>query len=138
MAIREHLESGESSRFVDQVLAGLGRLCAQEGRAETPAPPDLSDQPVTREGDTVTVGGGPASHEVDITVPDEEWRQIQKAVPEAEQPIRDPLAPAYKPGDTVYLDNTAYEITGVGLLDVQLRDPTLPIPLLRAESKETF
>ena len=38
----------------------------------------------------------------------------------------------------VYLNNTAFEITGIGLLDVELRDPALPIPLFRTESKENF
>ena len=98
--------------------------------------PDLSSQPITREGDTITIGDGDAAHEVDITVSDEEWQAIQQAVPE--RPVRDPLAPAYQVGDTVYLDKTAYEITDINLFDIQLRDPELPIPLLRAESKERF
>ena len=42
----------------------------------------------------------------------------------------------FKAGDTVYLDDTAFEITEVGLFDVQLRDPTLSYPIFRAESKE--
>ena len=64
------------------------------------------------------------------------------AVPEffgvADLPPHDPLAPPYKVGDTVYLDKTAFEITNIGVSEVQLRDPALPIPLLRAESKENF
>ena len=51
---------------------------------------------------------------------------------------RDPLAPAYKVGDTVYLDNTAFTITEVGLHDVQLQDPTQTYPIFRSESKENF
>ena len=42
----------------------------------------------------------------------------------------------FKVGDTVYLDDTAFEITEVGLFDIQLRDPTLSYPIFRAESKE--
>ncbi len=53
-------------------------------------------------------------------------------------PKRDPLAPPYAVGDTVYLDNTAFEITEVGSMDVQLRDPTLIFPIFRAESRERF
>ena len=44
--------------------------------------PDLTGQPITREGDTLTIGNGPATHEVDITVSDEEWEQIKAAIPE--------------------------------------------------------
>ncbi len=44
----------------------------------------------------------------------------------------------YKVGDTVYLEDTLYEITNIGLFDVQLRDPSLAYPVFRAESKEHF
>lgn len=43
--------------------------------------PNLTGQPITREGDTLTIGNGPATHEVDITVSDEEWEQIKAAIP---------------------------------------------------------
>ena len=42
----------------------------------------------------------------------------------------------YEVGDRVYLDDTAFEITNIGLFDVQLRDPTLAYPIFRSESKE--
>ena len=101
--------------------------------------PDLSGQPITREGDTLTIGSGDATHEVDITVSDGEWQEIQNAVPDnSARPARDPLAPAYQPGDTVYLDKTAYEIYGIGLLDVDLQDPTQAYPILRSEPIERF
>ncbi len=101
--------------------------------------PDLSGQPVTREGDTLTIGSGDAAHEVDITVSDGEWQEIQNAVPDSfAQPARDPLAPAYQPGDTVCLDKTAYEIYGIGLLDVDLQDPAQAYPILRSEPIERF
>ncbi len=44
----------------------------------------------------------------------------------------------YQVGDTVYLEDTAYQITDIGLFDIQLRDPTLSYPVFRAESKEHF
>ena len=51
---------------------------------------------------------------------------------------RDLLTPPYAVGDTVYLDNTPFEITEVGAFNVQLRDPTLRYPVFRAESRENF
>ena len=55
--------------------------------------------------------------------------------PQAEP--RDPAASVpFKVGDTVYLDDTAFEITNIGLFDVELRDPALAYPVFRAESKE--
>ena len=44
----------------------------------------------------------------------------------------------YAVGDTVYLDNSPFEITEVGALNVQLRDPALRYPVFRAESRENF
>ena len=46
------------------------------------------------------------------------------------------LPPPYHVGDTVYLDDTAFEVTEIGTFDVQLRDPTLLYPIFRSESKE--
>ena len=103
--------------------------------SQTEQAPDLSGQAITREGDTITIGDGTATHQTDITVTDEEWEQIKEALPDA-APAHDPLAPAYQVGDTVYLENTAFEITEIGLYDVQLRDPSLSYPILRTEGKE--
>jgi len=44
----------------------------------------------------------------------------------------------YNVGDTVYLDDTAFEITEIGEHDVQLRDPTLAYPIFRSENKALF
>jgi len=102
-------------------------------------PPDLSSQPVIREGDTITIGAGDTTHEVEITVSDEQWQEIQAAIPDtAAPPARDPLAPAYDVGDKVCLDGTEYVIEDISLFDVQLRDPTQAYPVLRSEPKDRF
>ena len=129
----DYLRQNEKYRDIVPILQQ-----ATEREQAAALPPDLSDRPITREGDTITIGSGDASHEVDITVSDEDWQTIQEVVGATGQPPHDPLAPPYKPGDMVYLNNTAFEITGIGLLDVELRDPALPIPLFRTESKENF
>ena len=51
---------------------------------------------------------------------------------------RDPLAPAYQLGDTVYLENTEYRIAEIGDSSVQLQDPTLLYPIFRSENKAQF
>ncbi len=51
---------------------------------------------------------------------------------------RDPQTQAYKVGDTVYLDDTAFVIEDIGLFDVHLKDPALAYPISRAENKRTF
>ena len=69
---------------------------------------------------------------------DDYLKELQKAEIDIEKPAVTTGKADYpfKAGDTVYLDDTAFEITEVGLFDVQLRDPTLSYPIFRAESKE--
>ena len=100
---------------------------------EQVTPPDLSGQPITRIGDIITIGNGDASHEVDITLSDEQWAALQRAIPDNAA-----ISLPYKVGDTVYLDNKPFEITGIGISDVQFRDPALTYPIFRAESRENF
>ena len=135
-------EALERDPFLQQVAADVERIAQEEAEASTPEErpqaPDLSERPVTREGDTLTIGGGPATHEIGVTVSEEEWAQLQDTIPDSAAPVRDPLAPPYQAGDTVYLDDTAFVIERVGGLDVQLRDPSLRYPVFRAESRERF
>ena len=99
-------------------------------------PPDLSGQPVTREGDTITIGNGEPTHEIDITVSDEEYEDIQQAIPE--EKVYDPTAPVYHEGDTVYLENQEYQITELRADTVQLLPSGMAYPIFRAESRERF
>ena len=99
-------------------------------------PPDLSGQPVTREGDTITIGNGEPTHEIDITVSDEEYEAIQQAIPE--EKVYDPTAPVYHEGDTVYLENQEYQITELRADTVQFLPSGMAYPIFRAESRERF
>ena len=99
-------------------------------------PPDLSGQPVTRKGDTITIGNGEPTHEIDITVSDEEYEAIQQAIPE--EKVYDPTAPVYHEGDTVYLENQEYQITELRADTVQLLPSGMAYPIFRAESRERF
>lgn len=90
-----------------------------------------------------------------LSVIPKQHTEPQPAIPEANQedtpadepetemeenaPIMSEPEPVdYKVGDTVYLEDTPYEITDIGLFDVQLRDPSLAYPVFRAENKERF
>ena len=101
-----------------------------------PPAPDLSSQPITREGDTITIGNGEPTHEIDITVSDEEYEAIQQAIPE--EKVYDPSAPVYHVGDTVYLDSREYQITELREDTVQLLPAGMTYPIFRAESRERF
>ena len=101
-----------------------------------PPAPDLSSQPITREGDTITIGNGEPTHEIDITVSDEEYEAIQQAIPE--EKVYDPAASIYHEGDTVYLNNQEYQITELREDTVQLLPAGMAYPIFRAESRERF
>ena len=100
---------------------------------------DLSGQPITREGDTLTIGSGEPTHEMDIAVSDEEYEAIRQAIPETEAPTAyDPATPPYHVGDTVYLDNQEYQITELREDTVQLLPSDMAYPIYRVESRERF
>ena len=100
------------------------------------APPDLSGRPVARKGDTITIGSGEPTHEMDIAVSDEEYEAIQQAI--SEEKVYDPAAPVYHEGDTVYLENQEYQITELREETVQLLPSGMAYPIFRAENRERF
>ena len=65
-----------------------------------------------------------------------EAEEANEGMKQEQKPQSESIELPYKVGDTVYLDDTAFEITEIGLFDVQMRDPTLQYPVFRSESKE--
>ena len=102
------------------------------------AVPALSRWPVTREGDTITIGNGDSAHEMEITVSDEEYENIWKAIPENEEKVYYPTAPVYHEGSIVYLENQEYQITELRADTVQLLPSGAAYPIYRTESQERF
>ena len=88
--VQVHQDKYETlSDLIDQELSVLDFdsliRTGMDAMPEEPVVPDLTVQPVTREGDTLRIGNGPAAHEVDITVSDEEWEQIKEAIPDQKE-----------------------------------------------------
>ena len=131
-------EKLDSDPFIQQVMRDAETIAAEEQAEARPEPsvPDLSGQPITREGDTITVRNGEPTHEIDITVTDEEYEAIRQAIPEENG--YDPAAPVYHVGDTVYLENQEYHITELREDTVQLLPTGMSYPIYRAESRERF
>ena len=128
-------EKLDGDPFVQRVMADAQRIAAEE-TSEQPTPPDLSGQPITRAGDTITIGNGDTVHEIDITVSDEEYEAIRQTIPD--EKADDPSAPIYHVGDTVYLENQEYRITELREDTVQLLPTGMSYPIYRAESRERF
>ena len=134
-------EKLDNDPFIQRVMQDVEAVSAEEQAEAEPEPPvlDLSDHPVTREGDTLTIGSGEPAHEMDITVSDEEYETIRQAIPETEAPTAyDPATPPYHVGDTVYLDSQEYQITELREDSVQLLPSGMSYPIYRAESRERF
>ena len=131
-------EKLDNDPFIRQVMQDAEAIAAEERTGPGPEPPapDLSSQPITREGDTITIGNGEPTHEIDITVSDEEYEAIQQTIPE--EKVYDPAAPVYHEGDTVYLENQEYQITELREDTVQLLPSGMAYPIFRAESRERF
>ena len=131
-------EKLDNDPFIRQVMQDAEAIAAEERTEPGPEPsvPDLSGQLVTRKGDTITIGNGEPTHEIDITVSDEEYEAIQQAIPEEKG--YDPAAPVYHEGDTVYLENQEYKITELREDTVQLLPSGMSYPIYRAEGKERF
>ena len=131
-------EKLDNDPFIRQVMQDVEAIAVEEHAEPGPEPPapDLSGQPITREGDTITIGNGEPTHEIDITVSDEEYEAIQQAIPE--EKVYDPSAPVYHVGDTVYLENQEYQITELREDTVQLLPAGMAYPIFRAESRERF
>ena len=132
-------EKLDNDPFIQQVMQDVEAVSAEEQAETEPPAPDLSGRPVTREGDTFTIGSGEPTHEMDIAVSDEEYEAIRQAIPETEAPTAyDPATPSYHVGDTVYLDNQKYQITELREDTVQLIPSDMAFPIYRAESRERF
>ena len=132
-------EKLDNDPFIQQVMQDVEAVSAKEQAETEPPAPDLSGQPVTRKGDTLTIGSGEPTHEMDITVSDEEYEAIRQAIPETEPPTAyDFTTPPYHVGDTVYLENQEYQITELREDSVQLLPSGMAYPIYRAESRERF
>ena len=132
-------EKLDNDPFIQQVMQDVEAVSAEEQAETEPPVPDLSGQPVTREGDTLTIGSGEPTHEMDIAVSDGEYEAIRQAIPGTEAPTAsDPATSPYHVGDTVYLDNQEYQITELREDTVQLLPSDMAYPIYRVESRERF
>ena len=58
--------------------------------------------------------------------------------PDAASPARDPMAPAYQEGDTVYIRDIAFVISKVEKSRVLLHDPSHNLPIYESMGKDAF
>lgn len=72
----------------------------------------------------------------DVSISDEEYDAVRRPTPQ--RTSYDPAAPVYAVGDTVYIEDDAYQITELRDDTVQLLPTGMVYPIYRAERKEQF
>ena len=71
-----------------------------------------------------------------ISISDEEYDAVRRPI--SQRTSYDPAAPVYAVGDTVYIEDDAYQITELREDTVQLLPTGMVYPIYRAERKEQF
>lgn len=71
-----------------------------------------------------------------VSISDEEYDAVRRPIPQ--RISYDPAAPVYAVGDTVYIEDDAYQITELREDTVQLLPTGMVYPIYRAERKEQF
>ena len=71
-----------------------------------------------------------------VSISDEEYDAVRRPTPQ--RTSYDPAAPVYAVGDTVYIEDDAYQITELREDTVQLLPTGMVYPIYRAERKEQF
>ena len=72
----------------------------------------------------------------EVSISDEEYDAVRRPTPQ--RTSYDPAAPVYAVGDTVYIEDDAYQITELRDDTVQLLPTGMVYPIYRAERKEQF
>ncbi|EHG31629.1 hypothetical protein HMPREF9467_02420 [ [[Clostridium] clostridioforme 2_1_49FAA] len=72
----------------------------------------------------------------EVSISDEEYDAVRRPTPQ--RTSYDPAAPVYAVGDTVYIEDDAYQITELRDDTVQLLPTGMAYPIYRAERKEQF
>lgn len=72
----------------------------------------------------------------EVAISDEEYDAVRRPTPQ--RTSYDPAAPVYAVGDTVYIEDDAYQITELREDTVQLLPTGMVYPIYRAERKEQF
>ena len=84
--------------------------------------------------DAEQIAAAEAEQTSEISISDEEYDAVRSPIPQ--RTSYDPAAPVYAVGDTVYIENDAYQITELREDTVQLLPTGMVYPIYRAERKE--
>ena len=86
--------------------------------------------------DAEQIAAAEAEQTSEVSISDEEYDVVRSPIPQ--RTSYDPATPVYAVGDTVYIEDDAYQITELRDDTVQLLPTGMVYPIYRAERKEQF
>ncbi len=101
-------------------------------------PEKLDNDPFIQQvmSDVEQIAAAETEQTSEVSISDEEYDAVRRPTPQ--RTSYDPAAPAYAVGDTVYIEDDAYQITELREDTVQLLPTGMVYPIYRAERKEQF
>ncbi|MFQ8751701.1 MAG: helicase SNF2, partial [Faecalibacterium prausnitzii] len=101
-------------------------------------PEKLDNDPFIQQvmSDAEQIAAAETEQTSEVSISDEEYDAVRRPIPQ--RTSYDPAAPVYAVGDTVYIEDDAYQITELREDTVQLLPTGMVYPIYRAERKEQF
>lgn len=101
-------------------------------------PEKLDNDPFIQQvmSDVEQIAAAETEQTSEVSISDEEYDEVRRPTPQ--RTSYDPAAPVYAVGDTVYIEDDAYQITELRDDTVQLLPTGMVYPIYRAEHKEQF
>ena len=101
-------------------------------------PEKLDNDPFIQQvmSDAEQIAAAETEQTSEVSISDEEYDAVRRPTPQ--RTSYDPAAPVYAVGDTVYIEDDAYQITELRDDTVQLLPTGMAYPIYRAERREQF
>ena len=130
----------EQDRFDDIDPIAIREALEERGivNGQVADPEKLDNDPFIQQvmSDAEQIAAAETEQTSEVSISDEEYDAVRSPIPQ--RTSYDPAAPVYAVGDTVYIEDDAYQITELRDDTVQLLPTGMVYPIYRAEHKEQF
>ncbi|WP_368288383.1 SNF2-related protein [Enterocloster clostridioformis] len=130
----------EQDRFDDIDPIAIREALEERGivNGQVADPEKLDNDPFIQQvmSDAEQIAAAETEQTSEVSISDEEYDAVRRPIPQ--RTSYDPAAPVYAVGDTVYIEDDAYQITELRDDTVQLLPTGMVYPIYRAEHKEQF
>ena len=130
----------EQDRFDDIDPIAIREALEERGivNGQVADPEKLDNAPFIQQvrSDAEQIADAETEQTSEVSISDEEYDAVRRPIPQ--RTSYDPAAPVYAVGDTVYIEDDAYQITALREDTVQLLPTGMVYPIYRAERKEQF